>query len=66
MREMTLIVNAVNASGVRYHRYIVQFRNNYNDNINIFVGVHRPTAPTANKPRELAISASLILSRRAY
>lgn len=46
MRGMTLIVNIVNASGVRY---IVQFRNNYNDNINIFVGAHGPTAPTAEQ-----------------
>lgn len=66
MRGMTLIVNAVNASGVRCRRHIVQFRNNYNDNINIFVSAHGPTAPTANKPRQLAISASLISSRRAY
>lgn len=51
MREMTLIVNAVNAFGVRYHRYIVQFRNNYNDNINIFVGVHigRPRRPRTSR-----------------
>lgn len=41
MHGMTLIVNAVNASGVHYYHYIAQFRNNYNDNINIFDDARR-------------------------
>lgn len=55
MRGMTLIVNAVIASERRWSAAaplalrVTQLRNNYNDNINIFVGARTDRAPTAEQ-----------------